>query len=168
MHNLATSRILLQPELAPRAAVATPWLWPLPRLDGASPCIVSPMDPSRTDGSVHLGYVDRVSSSELVPVFAPQHGVITYATRSAQGGTVCLDHPGGWSTSLTGLETILTASTDRFSRRRKSRIRAGDVLGYLRSTLRLGFSLSHWVGGEWSIVDPAERCHAWTLQPWFT
>jgi hypothetical protein len=140
----------------------------LPRLDGASPCIISSGDAARSNDLVELGYADRASSSELVPVFAPQDGVIAYATQPMQSGTVCIDHAGGWSTLLGGLATVLAASTDRFSRRRKSRVRAGDVLGYVRNPLRLRFGLSQWADGEWSIIDPAERCHAWTFQPWFT
>lgn len=168
MRNLATTRILFEPERAASSAAVKAWLWPLPRLDGVAPCIVPPGESMRADGLVGLGYSDRTSSSELVPVFAPQDGAITYATRSQHGGTVCLDHPGGWSTVLGGLETVLAASTDRFSRRRKSRVRAGDVLGYLRKTLSVSFGLSRWEHGEWATIDPAACCHAWTVQPWFT
>jgi murein DD-endopeptidase MepM/ murein hydrolase activator NlpD len=165
--QLATTRILLRPAGTAAAAVARPWLWPLPRLDGDAPCIVSRQDPTRGNGLVVLGYPDRTASAELVPVFAPQDGVITYATPQ-QGGTVCLDHHGGWSTLHSGLETVLAASTDRFSRRRKSRVRAGDVLGYVRKVLRLGFGLYRWVDGEWTTADPAATCHSWAVQPWFT
>lgn len=169
MRNLMTTRILFQPEQPASAVAAKRWLWPLPRLDGTSPCILSPYDPARVDGLVELGYPDRASSSELVPVFASQDGAIAYAARSEQrGGMICLDHPAGWSTSYSGLETLLVVSTDRFCRRRKSRVRAGDVLGYLRTTLRLGFGLSRWVDGEWRTTDPAEHCPAWIVQPWFT
>src|SRR5512139_374924 len=161
-----TTRILFQPERSASAMAAKPWLWPLPQLDGVPPCIVSPADATRVDG-VQLGYLDRASSSELVPVFAPTDGAITYAARSERGGTLCVDHPGGWSTTYGGLETVLAASTDRFARRRKPRVRAGDVLGYLRKILRLGFGLSRWVDGEWTTTDPATCCHTWSVQPWF-
>lgn len=166
MRNVATTRILFEPERAPYVCRERPWLWPLPRLDGVAPCITAVE--SRADGLVRLGYPDRASSSELVPIFAPQDGAITYVTRAQHGGTVCLDHPGGWSTVLSGLETVLAASTDRFSRRRKSRVRAGDVLGYVRKTLHVSLGLSHWAQGEWTTIDPATCCHAWTAQPWFT
>jgi murein DD-endopeptidase MepM/ murein hydrolase activator NlpD len=168
MRNVATTRILFERERAPSTAAEKGWLWPLPRLDGVAPCITAPAELTPSDGFVGLGYPDRVSSPELVPVFAPQDGAITYATRSQRGGTVCLDHPGGWSTVLSGLETVLADSTDRFSRRRKSRVRAGDVLGYVRNTLHVSFGLSRWLQGEWTTIDPATCCHAWTVQPWFT
>lgn len=167
MHHVTTTRILLRPDAAASAAMSRPWLWPLPRLDGEAPCIVSSPDSTRADGLVELGYRERASCAELVPVFAPQDGAITYATPQ-QGGTVCLDHSGGWSTLLVGLETILAAPTDRFSRRRKARVRAGDVLGYVRKVLRLGFGLSRWVDGEWTTRDPAACCQDWTVHPWFT
>jgi murein DD-endopeptidase MepM/ murein hydrolase activator NlpD len=168
MSHLATTRILFQPERPVSSAPAKPWLWPLPRLDGASPSIVASVDLARADGLVELGYADRASSSELVPVFAPTDGVVTYAAHSDGGGLLYLDHPGGWSTSYSALETVLTPSTDRCSRRRKSRVRSGDVLGYLRKSLRVGFGLSLWRDGEWIAVDPATRCGAWSVQPWFT
>jgi hypothetical protein len=168
MSHLATTRILFQPERSVSSAPAKPWLWPLPRLDGASPCIVSSVDPARADGLVELGYADRASCSELVPVFAPTDGVVTYAAHSDGGGLLYLDHPGGWSTSYSGLETLLTPSTDRCSRRRKSRVRAADVLGYVRRKLRFGFGLARWIDGDWATSAPADHCHAWILQPWFT
>ena len=95
-------------------------------------------------------------------------GAITYAARANAGGTICLDHPGGWSTSYSGLETVLAPSRDRCSGRRRPRVRGGDVLGYLRGTLRLGFGLSRWEDGAWSTVDPSSCLHNWAVQPWFT
>jgi hypothetical protein len=92
-----TTRILFQPEGTASAMAAKPWLWPLPRLDGVAPCIVSPPDWLPADG-IQLGYPDRASSLELVPVFAPTDGAITYAARSEHGGTLCVDHPGGFYT----------------------------------------------------------------------
>src|SRR6185503_1497592 len=86
MSYLATTRILFRPEHSVASAPAKPWLWPLPRLDGASPGIVSPADRARADGLVELGYADRASCKELVPVFAPTDGVVTYAAHSDGGG----------------------------------------------------------------------------------
>jgi murein DD-endopeptidase MepM/ murein hydrolase activator NlpD len=167
MRNIATTRTLYLPEHAVRAAPVKPWIWPLPRLDGAHPCVLPPHGPARTDGLVQLGYPDRTSSSDFVPVFAPQDGVITYAVRADPGTTLCLDHPAGWSTQYSDLETVLALSTDRFSRRRRVRVRAGDVLGYLRTSLQLGFGLSRLVDGEWATIDPADVIHTWIAQPWF-
>jgi len=167
MRNLATTRILCPPKHAASAEPVKPWIWPLPRLDSAHPCILPLHDPARADGLVQLGYHDRSSSSDFVPVFAPQDGVIAYAVRTDLGATLCLDHPGGWSTEYSGLETVLALSTDRYSRRRKVRVRAGDVLGYLRRSLRLDFGLSRAVDGERTSVDPSTVIHTWIAQPWF-
>jgi murein DD-endopeptidase MepM/ murein hydrolase activator NlpD len=167
MRNLTTTRIVHLPDPAASVASVRPWTWPLPRLDGMPPCILSSDEPSRADAMVHLGYRDRSSSSDFVPVFAPQDGVITYAVRADQGATLCLDHPGGWSTQCSELETVLALSTDRFSRRRKVRVRAGDVIGHVRTSLRLGFGLSRLVDSVWTPVDPAALVHSWTALPWF-
>ncbi|MEO7732462.1 MAG: hypothetical protein ABIY55_15945 [Kofleriaceae bacterium] len=163
-----TTRILFQPTHGAHGGSPKPWLWPLPRLDGELPCVVSPADRARTDSLPQLCYRNRISSSEIVPVFAPMDGAITYAARANDGGTLCLDHPGGWSTSYSGLDTVLAPPRDRCSGRRKRRVRGGDVLGYLRGTLRLGFALSHWEDGAWTTVDLAGGLDAWAVQPWFT
>jgi murein DD-endopeptidase MepM/ murein hydrolase activator NlpD len=163
MRTIATTRILNLPEPSARSGPASPWIWPLPRLDGAQPRVLPP----RGDRLVQLGYDDRISSSGFVPVFAPQAGVITYAVRADQRTTLCLDHPGGWSTQYGDLETVVALATDRFSRRRKVRVRAGDILGHLRTSLRLGFDLSRLIDGEWTTVEPSEVAHTWIAQPWF-
>ncbi|MEO7732088.1 MAG: M23 family metallopeptidase [Kofleriaceae bacterium] len=169
MSNLATTRILLlQPAQTAHAGSAKPWLWPLPRLDGAAPCVLSPGLPARADGLAQLGYREGISSSELVPVFAPHDGAITYAARADDGGMLCLDHPGGWSTSYGGLHTVLARSRDRCSGRRRPRVRSGDVIGYLRGPLCLGFAFSRWEDGAWTTVDLVESLGAWSFQPWFT
>ncbi len=164
MRNIATTRILYASENAAPVGPARPWIWPLPRLDGVNPSIL-PQDPQ--DGIIQIGYPDRSSSPEFVPVFAAQDGIITYAVRAQQGTTLCLDHPAGWSTQYNGLEHVLALSTDRFRRRRKVRVQAGDVLGHLRDSLRIRFGLTRLVDGEWLAIDPAEVLHAWTIQPWF-
>lgn len=141
--------------------------WPLPRLDGAIPSLILPWDPARDGGLVEIGYRDRVTAPERVPVFAPADGSITYAGRNAQGGTVCLTHPGARATLCSGLETLLVPVTDARGHRR-SRVRTGDVLGYLRRSLRLGFRMTQWVDHGWRSIDPAIACQRWALQPWFT
>ena len=143
-----------------------PWIWPLPRLDGVHPSIVS-IDHTTADGVVQIGYPDRTSSPDLVPVFAPQQGIITYAGRVEHGATLCLDHPAGWSTQLIDLEHVLALSTDRFRHGRKVRVRAGDVLGHVRGSLRIGFDLARLVDGEWATIDPVALIYTWSVQPWF-
>ena len=167
MRNIATTRILYASETSASVGSAKPWICPLPRLDGINPSILPTHDQARTDGLIQIGYPDRTSSPDFVPVFAHQDGIITFAVRAEQGTTLCLDHPGGWSTQYSELEHVLALSTDRFRRRRKVRVRAGDVLGHLRSSLRIRFGLSRMVDGEWMVIDPAELIHAWPVLPWF-
>lgn len=167
MRNIATTRILYASETTASVGPAKPWIWPLPRLDGVNPSILPTHDHVRTDGLVQIGYPDRTSSPDFVPVFAVQDGIITYAVRTDQSTTLCLDHPAGWSTQYNELEHVLALSTDRFRRRRKVRVRAGDVLGHVRSSLRIRFGLSRLIDGEWVASDPAELIHAWPILPWF-
>jgi murein DD-endopeptidase MepM/ murein hydrolase activator NlpD len=167
MRNIATTRILHAPEGAGALGSRSPWVWPLPRLDGVAPCIVGPVDESRPDG-VDVGYPDRSSSPGRVPVLAAHDGVITYAGTSRGSPTVCLDHAGGWSTQYADLEHVFAMPTDRFRRRRKTRVRAGDVLGHARrSSPRLRFGMARLGESGWCIVDPAKPMLAWSVLPWF-
>jgi hypothetical protein len=147
MRSIATTRILYASENAAPVGPAKPWIWPLPRLDGVNPSILS-QDPTSADRISQIGYPDRTSSPEFVPVFAAQDGIITYAVRAEQGTTLCLDHPVGWSTQYRDLEHVLALSTDRFRRRRKVRVQAGEVLGHLRNSLRIRFGLTRLVDGR--------------------
>jgi hypothetical protein len=167
MRNIATTRILHALEITASTGPAKPWVCPLPRLDGVNPSFLLTRDRARTDGLVQIGYRDRASSPDFVPVFAAQDGIITYAVRAEQGTTLCLDHPGGWSTQYSELEHVLALSTDRFRRRRKVRVRAGDVLGHVRGSLQVRFGLSRLIEGEWVVIDPVEFLHAWSILPWF-
>jgi len=167
MRNIATTRILHLSDPAAANDPAKPWIWPLPRLDGVSPSIIPTHDPTWTDGIVQIGYTDRAASADLVPVFAAHDGIITYAFRGERGATLCLDHPAGWSSQYDGLESVIALSTDRFRRRRKVRVRTGEVLGHVRAPLRIGFALSRLVDGAWVPVQTAELIHAWSMLPWF-
>lgn len=153
--------------LSPGAtATAHAWRWPLPRLDGEEPRILSAWHAGRDDGLVVLGYPLRTESRERVPVLAPADGALTYAGRTALGATVCLSHVGGLASLVSGLETLLVPTTDQTPRR--GRVRAGDVLGYLRRPLALGFRIAREAGGAWTAIDPAPLAGAWSVQPWFT
>jgi hypothetical protein len=167
MPNIATTRILHAPENenSPRHH---PWVWPLPRLDGAAACVLVSMDESSPD-AVAIGYADRASSPGLVPVFAAHDGVITYAGTAGSSPTVCLEHAGGWSTQYSDLGHVLAMPTDRFRRRRKTRVRAGDILGHARrSSLRVRFGLAQLGESGWLVADPTEPMHTWSALPWFT
>jgi murein DD-endopeptidase MepM/ murein hydrolase activator NlpD len=167
MSTTVTTRILHVPENHKIAAPHRPWLWPLPRLDGVAPSIVAPQHDEAPQG-VEIGYQARSSSPGLVPVFAVQNGIIAYAGTGEAGPTLCIDHPGGWSTQYSELEHLLARPTDRFRRRRKERVRAGDVIGHVRrSTLRLRFALSRLIDDGCVEQDPTAWMPAWSMLPWF-
>ena len=167
MSTTSTTRILHAPANANVFAALRSWVWPLPRLDGVAPRILQPVEGSPSDG-IAIGYPGRSSSPGLVPMFAAQDGVVTYAGSTTVGSTLCIDHVGGWSTHYSELEHLLTRPTDRFRRRRKERVRAGDVIGHAsRTTLRIRFGLSR-LTDEGSVdQDPSSWMPAWSLLPWF-
>lgn len=168
MSSIATTRILYANDQVSTRGQLRPWIWPLPRLDGAAPCIVA-LAGNRTLDDAELGYAGRAWSLALVPVFAAQEGVVTYAGPGAEGPTVCIDHAGGWSTQYASLAHVLARPTDRFRRRRKERVQAGDVIGHApRSPLRIRFSLSRWSDDGDVAVDPGACMQAWSALPWFT
>jgi hypothetical protein len=117
---------------------------------------------------IAIGYPGRASSPELVPVFAAQDGIVTYASSGTGGSAICIDHAGGWSSSYSELEHLLTRPTDRFRCRRKERVRAGDVIGHApRSGLRIRFGLSRITDVGSVEEDPAAWMPAWSMLPWF-
>jgi hypothetical protein len=168
MSTTVTTRILHTSTNAKPTAVQQSWVWPLPRLDGVAPSIIESTPGRSSPGGVALGYRERSSSPGLVPVFAARDGIVTYAGNAADGPTVCIDHAGGWSTQYSELQHLLTRPTDRFRRRRKERVRAGDVIGHAcRSTLRIRFGLSRLIDEASVEQDPASWMPAWSMLPWF-
>jgi murein DD-endopeptidase MepM/ murein hydrolase activator NlpD len=166
MPPLATTRILHAPEIANAVDYRRPWGWPLPRLDGVAPCIITSTKGSLPD-HVEIGYPGRASSPSLVPVFAAQDGIVTYASTRGRP-TLCLDHAGGWSTQYAELEHVLAVPTDRYRGRRKARVRAGDVLGHARrSPLGIHFALFRLTDGRSVTLHPAAWMHTWSVLPWF-
>ena len=167
MSTTATTRILHAPANGNLLTEHRAWVWPLPRLDGAAPCILQPRLSPALDG-LAIGYPERSSAPGLVPVFAAQDGIVTYAGNDVNGATLCIDHMGGWSTNYSELEHLLTRPTDRFRRRRKERVRAGDVIGHAcRSTLRIRFGLSRLTDEGCTEQDPSSWMPRWLLLPWF-
>ncbi len=168
MPTTVTTRILHAPADANVFTRHRSWVWPLPRLDGVAPSIIAPGSEQQPLDSVTIGYPGRASSPGLVPVFAAQDGVVTYACSAADGSTLCIDHLGGWSTHYSELEHLLTRPTDRFRRRRKERVRAGDVIGHAsRTTLRIRFGLSRLTDDGCIEIDPVSWMAAWSMLPWF-
>jgi Peptidase family M23 len=164
-----TTRTLPAPPNANLVAEARSWIWPLPRLDGVAPCIVqAPPGPLPLDG-VAIGYPGRTFSPGMVPVFATRDGTVIYANTSGSGSTVCLAHSDGWWTRYAELADLLTRPTGRLHRRRKERVRAGDVIGHARrSTLRIRFALSHLTDDGCVAQDPTTWMPSWSMLPWFT
>jgi len=170
MFDIATTRTFQsRPSNAPDAR---PWIWPLPRIGDSEPKLRS------LSSGVHR-YADVSYEGDpnlrFVPVLATQDGVITYAgkaTTTCMGKTVarytmCLDHAGGWSTHYGDLEHMFSLSVDRFARRRKQRVRTGDVLGYASTTpLHIFFELWRTDGEVYAPVDPAEHMNSWLVLPW--
>lgn len=168
MSTLSTTRILHAPAHANALVAHRSWVWPLPRLDGTTPCIIEPAREHPPPDGLAIGYPGRSSSPNLVPVFAAQDGVVTYASSTAGDSTLCIDHMGGWSTHYAELEHLLARPTDRFRHRRKERVRAGDVIGHARrAPLRIRFGLSHLTDDGCIEQDPASWMTAWSILPWF-
>jgi murein DD-endopeptidase MepM/ murein hydrolase activator NlpD len=164
--EIATSRILHAPETSPELR---PWVWPLPNFNGFSPVILEDAhaaDLERRD--IILGYERHVALPRSVPVLAVRDGVIIYAGRSSSGHSLCIDHAGGWSTQYSGLEHVLASTTDRFRKRRKERVRAGDVLGHIGIDSRhVRFELSRYSEEDGTEpVCPIHRMRKWVLVPW--
>ena len=165
MLKLTPSRLLHEPEQASQPPLQCSWVWPLPRLDGVAPCILTPFEDD--SGTVDIGYPRRSFSRDFVPVFAACDGVIGYADPTGSNPTICLDHAGGWSTQYAELARLLPLPMDRFERR-KVRVRAGDVLGHARTDrLQIRFALGRVTVDQWSFVDPSKTMHGWELLPWF-
>ncbi len=171
MFDIATTRI--SHSHARNAPDVRPWIWPLPKIDDRTPTIRS-----LTCG-VHpyaeLAYEGGDPALRFVPVFAVQDGVITFAgkvTSRCEGKTfarysMCLDHAGGWSTRYGDLEHMFSVCVDRFARRRKQRVRAGDILGYAsRSPLRLPFELWRADDDHYGPVAPEQHMRNWLVLPW--
>jgi hypothetical protein len=78
--------------------------------------------------------------------------------------------PGPTSYAMASRAAAITqlARSARCSRRWGRSLTGGDVLGYLRGTLRLGFGLSRWDDGAWITVDPSNCLDSWAVQSWFT
>jgi hypothetical protein len=167
MSNTLTTRLRNTPESNNTSSEQRSWIWPLPRLDNLAPCILTPFT-NKSSGDVEVGYRERASSSDLVPVFAARDGIITYVSAADGSPTLYLDHAGGWSTQYSELAHVLARPTDPFRKRRKERVRAGDVIGHApRTSIRIRFSLSRLSDAGCIMVDPGEWMPTWSMLPWF-
>jgi murein DD-endopeptidase MepM/ murein hydrolase activator NlpD len=143
-----------------------PWIWPLPALKAEHPRMFDHGDRERVD--IDLGYREGAALPRFVPVFAARDGVVTFAAKLATGDYgVAIDHPGRWCTQYAGIEHIFVPTKGR---RRRTRVRAGDVLGYARGTekLRVPFALLRILDedtDELEVIDPS-CLSCWLRLPW--
>lgn len=159
-----TTRTLLSLERASAKQTIPPWVWPLPRVQDISPSIQCAPD-EQGSGVIEIGYPADISISTPIPVLASRDGIVTYAARTTSGATLCLHHPGGWSTQYEHLTNLATASTDRF--RRSYRVHRGSILGYLQHVpLHIRFSLSRLAEQGLSVVDPVPYVSQWHVLRW--
>ncbi|MEP6864085.1 MAG: hypothetical protein ABJE66_25890 [Deltaproteobacteria bacterium] len=165
MLNVATTRTV-HASPGTNGAYLKPWVCPLPELNGCRPARPT----LAADGShVELAYTDKHTLPRFVPVFAAHEGVITYAAKSGATHVICLDHPGGWSTQYANLEHMFIVPTDRFRRRRKVRVHAGDVLGYAAGpSVLIRFTLARLVDEDeaCAAIDPRDHMQRWLVLPW--
>ena len=160
----ATSRIVhASPETNP--SYLHPWVWPLPSFTG-----LEPVELAVDAEHIELGYKSGVGLPNLVPVFAAHDGACIYAGKCGDIHSVCIDHPGGWTTQYGNLKHMFFANTDRFQRRRKQRVRAGDAIGYALSPVRLRFTLARLIDPDegFSPIDPSSFMKQWLVLPWAT
>jgi murein DD-endopeptidase MepM/ murein hydrolase activator NlpD len=161
----SSSRYVLRDDAKP--AVEAPWYWPLPRLAGESPRIVSHAHDDRL--GVDIGY-SRVAFPDLfVPVYAACGGTISFAARVTSGHALTIDHGGVWSTHYAHLEQMFVTPT-LGRRKRRMRVRAGDVIGYAgREPSHIRFELWKWTSKDGYVpTDAARVMHKWLVLPQFT
>ena len=142
------------------------WYWPLPRLAGEHPRIVAHANDHRL--GVDIGY-ERFAFDELfVPVFAVQGGTVSFAAEVTSGYAITIDHGGLWSTHYAHLERMFVVPT-LGRRRRRARVRAGDVIGYAaRVPTHLRFEVWKWTRRDGFVpVSAALFMREWLVLPRF-
>lgn len=161
MFNATSRMIHASPET--NGSYLKPWVWPLPELGSTKPVMLA-VAPEH----IEIGYALGGALPQLVPVFAAHDGVCVYAGKSGDGYAMCIDHPGGWSTQYGDLKHMFFAATDRFRRRRKQRVGAGDAIGYAQSPVRVRFTLAKLTDADEGLspVDPSTYMKQWLVLPW--
>jgi murein DD-endopeptidase MepM/ murein hydrolase activator NlpD len=156
------SRFTLRDDAKP--AEDAHWFWPLPRLAGEHPRIVSHAHDGRH--GIDIGY-ERLSFLDLfVPVYAARAGAISYAVRATSGYAITIDHGGVWSTHYAHLEQMFVTQT--LGRRvRRARVRAGEVIGYAAKTPNhVRFELWRWTSRDGFVpVNAAPHMREWQTLP---
>lgn len=141
------------------------WFWPLPRLAGEHPRVISHANDDRL--GVDIGYEHLAFTELFVPVFAVQGGTVSFAAEVTSGFAVTIDH-GRWSTHYAHLERMFVTPT-LGRRRRRARVHAGDVIGYAgRAPNHVRFELWKWTSRDGFVATPvAPRTQGWLALPQF-
>lgn len=142
------------------------WFWPLPRLAGEHPQIISFANDDRL--GVDIGYRQLAFNDLFVPVFAAHAGAVSYAAQVTSGFAVTIDHGGMWSTHYAHLEQMFVTPT-LGRRRRRARVEAGDVIGYAgRTPNHVRFELWRWTRRDGFVpVRSSAFMREWLTLPQF-
>ena len=148
----------------PRSKLVSRSVWPLPHHYDLSPTVLGRgTDSERL--AVDIGY-DGMNPrrNPFVPVFAAQDGTIAHVDQTGRGHAITLDH-GHWFTHYSDIEHAFVMKRARATGRRE-RVRAGDILGYVRWPAHLRFELWHFNDdGELVPVDPEPHLDQWITLP---
>ena len=147
-------------KLDPRACRNPRWVWPLPEIDGALPCVLAHANDARL--TIDVGYADRRAHA-LIPVYAIHEGVIQLARKTVSGFAMVIDHHGEWS-SYYGKLDQMTISPIWDEGRPKPRVRAGQIIGYTPRDVPIRFELWRWTDEDGFVPTPPEaRMATWLV-----
>jgi murein DD-endopeptidase MepM/ murein hydrolase activator NlpD len=158
----ATPRYRLRADAKPVEDGA--WVWPLPRLAGDTPAVTVHINDARR--AVHVGYKRMSFTGLFVPVYAAQGGTISFAQRTSNGCAISIEHGGTWCTHYAHLQDMFVVPTYP-ARRRRARVRAGDVIGYAAANpIHVRFELWKWTDADGFVPDLAAlRMRDWLVLP---
>lgn len=140
-------------------------VWPLPHQVGLNPSVLGRGVTDAERLVVELGYEGAdLRRRSFVPVFAVQDGTIAHVEAIGAGSSITLDH-GRWFTHYSVLEHVFVMKRSHSTGRRE-RVRAGDILGYVRWPAHLRFELWQFDDdGELVPVDPEPHLKRWLVLP---
>lgn len=166
-----------------------PPVWPVAELNGRPPVLL-PAATAKPRG-IELAY-ERKDPQDLarlypsgspngtathfmpssMPVFCVSDGEVTYAGKIAHGYALVVDHCNGWATYYSNLEHMFVPPTNRDRRRPVTKLKSGDVLGYIGSMMPGSFKCLHFElwrrdhDGHLVDVDPTTYMSNWLVLPW--
>lgn len=133
-----------------------PWGWPLHRLGDSEPHVKETHLADGRHGLI-LGYDVWPDDYEMsVPVHAAQDGEVMFAGETMGGFAISLDHKAhGWATYYAQLSTISVAPNYYHRDRKRQRVFAGDVIGYVtKAPFELRFAVWQWTERGFVAVEP--------------